>query len=519
MKTKQKKLKMNSDTQSLDGIKGLIKHWKSESVSGFLVFLLAMPLSLGIAKASLFPPLYGILTAIVGGLVVSFFMGSKLSIKGPAAGLIVIVSSCVTAFGEGESGWKMTCGIIAVAALLQIVFGALKWGSLADYFPGTAIHGMLAAIGIIIMSKQINLLFGVDPISLKGLEPIALLKHIPISIQHENTQLMEIGLTCLGLMFILNGLPFKILKTVPAPLVVLIVSVPLGILLHIKTQGAIHNYALVQIGSITDIFNSGWFQADFSGIYKFPSIAVQYIILFSLIGSIESLLTAKAMDRLDPYKRKTNFNSDLWAVGIGNFICGCIGALPMISEVARSSANIAYGAKTRWSNVFHGLFLLLAICFAKPIIEWIPNVALSAMLIYVGFKLAHPKSFIHIWKNGKLQFLVFCITIIVTLFTDLLVGVSSGIACEFLINWSKGLSLLNTFKCNIAKITESDIVKIKIQSPLTFSNVHVLKNTLNACSNVTTIEMVSTSWMDETAQHFISDWIQEQPESRQLIQY
>jgi MFS superfamily sulfate permease-like transporter len=508
-----------NDALPFDGLKGLFQCWKSDSTSGFLVFLLAMPLSLGIAKASQFPPLYGILTAIVGGLVVSFFMGSKLSIKGPAAGLIVIVSSCVSAFGDGALGWQMTSGIIALAAILQILFGILKWGTLADYFPGSAIHGMLAAIGVIIMSKQINLLFGVDPASLKGLDPIALICHIPDSIQHENTQLMEIGLTCLGLMFLLNILPFKVLKIIPAPLIVLIISVPLGIVLHIKTQGAIHNYALVQIGSISDFFKNGWFHADFTGIYKYPILSLQYLILFSLIGSIESLLTAKAMDRLDPYKRKSNFNADLWAVGIGNLICGVLGALPMISEVARSSANIGYGAKTRWSNVFHGLFLLLAICFAKPIIEWIPNVALSAMLIYVGFKLAHPKSFVHIWKTGKLQFTVFGITIMVTLLTDLLLGVCSGIACEFIINWIKGLAFLKTFKCHVTQFKDKENLKIIIHSPITFSNLHILKQVIASVTNPVIIELQPSVWIDDTSKTYISDWIQELPESRQFIQY
>ena len=185
-----------------DGLNGLKKYWKSELISGFLVFLLAMPLSLGIAKASLFPAVYGIVTAIIGGLVVSFFMGSRISIKGPAAGLIVIVAGCVSATGDGEIGWKYTCAIICLASVLQILFGVLKWGSLADYFPSIAVHGMLAAIGIIIMSKQINLLFGINPLELKGLDTFELLKKIPESIIHENTHLTEIGITCLILMFL-----------------------------------------------------------------------------------------------------------------------------------------------------------------------------------------------------------------------------------------------------------------------------------------------------------------------------
>lgn len=515
MKSAQNTSPLNT-TKSVpeDGLKALFKYWKTDSISGFLVFLLAMPLSIGIAKASQFPPLYGLLTAIIGGLLVSFFMGSRISIKGPAAGLIVIVASCVTALGEDEQGWKLTCGIIAIAALVQMLFGMLKWGKIADYFPGSAIHGMLAAIGIIIMSKQINLLFGIDPSSLKGLEPLELIYQIPFSMAHENTHLTEIGITCLIIMFLMNGLPFAFLKKIPAPLIVLIVSVPLGIFLHIKTEGAIHNYALVQIGTVSDMFKKGFIQADFFGLIHYPVIVIQYVILFSLIGSIESLLTAKAMDRLDPYKRKSNFNSDLWAVGFGNFICGLLGALPMISEVARSSANIGYGAKTRWSNFFHGLFLLLTICFAKPIIEWIPNVALSAMLVYVGFKLAHPHTFIHVWKVGKLHFTVFITTVIITLATDLLMGVCSGIILEFIFNWVQGLSISQTFKSQIQKQSNVNQTLIRVLSPLTFSNLNTLKKQLQTTEGIVKLELEPGVWMDDTAKTFIQEWENENPELR-----
>ena len=170
----------------LDGFAGLKQNLTKDALSGFLVFLLALPLSLGIAKASDFPPIFGLVTAIIGGVVVSFFSGTLLSIKGPAAGLIVIASGSVAIFGGGEIGWQLTLGAIVVAGLIQILFGVLKLGSLADFFPTSAIHGMLAAIGIIIMSKQIHTLLGVDPSLLKGKEPLELLAMIPNSIMHEN---------------------------------------------------------------------------------------------------------------------------------------------------------------------------------------------------------------------------------------------------------------------------------------------------------------------------------------------
>lgn len=455
-----------------DGLAGLKENFSHDALSGFLVFLLALPLSLGIAKASDFPAIFGIVTAIIGGVVVSFFAGSKLTIKGPAAGLIVIASGAVGAMGGGEQGWHMALGAIVVAGLLQILFGVFKLGKLADFFPSAAIHGMLAAIGIIIMSKQIHALLGIDPKLLKGKEPLELLAMIPESIMHENAHITEIGISCLLILVLFSFIKNQKIKKIPAPLVVLIVAIPLGIALHVKTEGAVANFALVKIGSIFDSFKGGLINADFSGIVSQSGVFIQYVVLFALIGSLESLLTAKAIDHLDPYKRKADFNKDLIAVGIGNSVAGLLGGLPMISEVARSSANVANGARTRWANFFHGLFLLLAILVAVPVIELIPNAALAAMLIYVGFRLTHPKEFIHMWHIGKQQFLVFTATVIITLATDLLIGVGSGILLELIFGLINGVSVghLFTTKVNVTQEGESNY-RLTVEGGLMFSNI------------------------------------------------
>lgn len=455
-----------------DGLAGLKENFSADALSGFLVFLLALPLSLGIAKASDFPAIFGLVTAIVGGLLVSFFAGSRLTIKGPAAGLIVIASEAVHEFGGGDTGWHLALGAIVVAAVLQILFGLLKMGKLADFFPSAAIHGMLAAIGIIIMSKQIHTLLGVPPQVLKGKSPIELLAMIPSSIMHENAHLTEIGLTCLAILIVFSVLKHEKIRKVPAPLIVLLISIPMGIYLDIKHESAVSNFALVKIGKITDAFSDGFINADFSGISTHSTVFIEYVILFALIGSLESLLTAKAIDGMDIYKRKSDFNKDLIAVGVGNAISGLLGGLAMISEVARSSANVANGAKTRWANFFHGLFLLLAVLFAVPIIEMIPNAALAAMLVFVGFRLAHPKEFMHTWHIGKEQFAIFSITVVVTLATDLLVGVGTGILLEMIINVFNGASLKNLFKVDAEIIhNEDDSYVLKVNSALTFSNL------------------------------------------------
>lgn len=454
-----------------DGLAGLKQNLSRDALSGFLVFLLAMPLSLGIARASLFPMIFGLVTAIIGGVIVSFFMGSRLSIKGPAAGLIVIASGSVTAMGDGEIGWHLALGTVVVASLLQILFGVLKLGKLADFFPSAAIHGMLAAIGIIIMAKQLHLVLGINPADLKGREPLELIAMLPSSILRENAHLAEIGIACLLILIVMSYIKHEKIKKIPAPLVVLAVSIPLGFALHIKTDGEISSYALVKIGSIADAFRNGPINVDFSGLSTHTGAFIQYVILYSLIGSIESLLTAKAVDGMDPFKRKTDYDKDLIGIGIGNTLCGILGGLPMISEVARSSANIGYGARTRWANFFHGLFLLLAVLAGVSFIEMIPNVALAAMLIFIGFRLAHPKQFVHMFHIGKEQLTVFCVTILVTVSTDLLMGVGSGILLELIINLVNGASPDHLFRTDLHVAQQNGSYIIQVRGALLFSNL------------------------------------------------
>jgi len=463
-----------------DGWEGLKENFKTEAISGFMVFLLALPLSIGIAKASDFPAIFGIITAIIGGIVVSFFAGSRITIKGPAAGLIVIASGAVSAFGGGDQGWHLALATVVVAGLFQIVFGLLKFGKLSDLFPSAAIHGMLAAIGIIIMSKQIHTLMGIPPAELKGKEPLELLAMIPSSIMHENAHITEIGIACLFILIIHSIIKNQKVKKIPAPLVVLAVSIPLGLALHIKTEGAVSNFALVKVGNIIETLKQGFINVDFSGISSNVGVFIEYVILFALIGSIESLLTVKAMDNIDPYERKSDANKDLVAVGIGNTLSGIIGGLPMISEVARSSANIGYGAKTRWSNFFHGLFLLLAVLFAVPLIEMIPNAALAAMLIFVGFRLAHPREFKHMYQIGIDQLIIFVSTIITTLATDLLIGVGTGMAMEVIVNFIHGMSFSKIFKADyvVTQMNENQIY-VDVKSELVFTNCYGFKEKLN----------------------------------------
>lgn len=462
-----------------DGLDGLKQNFSSDLIAGILVSLLALPLSLGIAAACDFPnPMYGVLTAIIGGMIVSFFAGSVLTIKGPAAGLIVIVAGSVAAFGGGEIGWQLTLGAIVVAALLQILFGIFKLGKLADFFPLSAVHGMLAAIGIIIISKQLHILLGVNPVNEAGkpmVEPLELLAALPATLAKisANTKIVITGITSLILVLGLPMIKNKWIRKIPIPVIVLLVAIPLGSYLGLKDiKGALLKFDK----PFLDLVN---INVSFGGMKQVGTF-IQYVILFALIGSLESLLTAKAVDILDPFKRKSNFNKDLIAVGTGNVLAGVLGGLPMISEVARSSANVSNGGKTRWANFFHGLSLLIFMLFLVPVLEMIPKAALAAMLIGVGIKLAHPKEFIHVFKIGKEQLAIFLTTIVFTLFVDLLVGIAAGMLLKVLIHLFNGAPLKSLFKAPISVSFNDDNYLIEIENAAIFTNYLGIKNKLDA---------------------------------------
>jgi len=447
-----------------DGLEGLKQNWRVDAMSGFLVFLLALPLSLGIAKASEFPTAMGVLTAMIGGLVVSFFAGSRLTIKGPAAGLITICAGAVTELGGGTQGWHLALGAIIVASIIQIAFGFMKLGSLSDFFPHSAVHGMLAAIGLIIFSKQIHVLLGIDPATLKGLEPVELYKMIPHSIMNEDIRVTFVGVISLIIIFGMPMLKMRLVKKMPPPMVVLLVTIPLALFMDFKhTEPA---FDLVKIG---DFWSQVSFNADFSAIGTF--VFWKYVIMFLFVNSLESLLTVKAIDGLDPWKRISNPNKDLVAVGIGNGLSGMLGGLPMISEVARSSANISFGGRTRWANFFHGFFLLVAMVAFIPVIEMIPNTALAALLISVGYRLASPNEFFKTYKIGAEQLVIFVTTIIVTVATDLLMGVGAGILMKFFFHILNGAPIRSLFKARYDLQEDEDHYLVKVKDSAIFSNL------------------------------------------------
>ena len=467
-------------------MQGFKEYFQQDFLSGFLVFLIALPLCLGISIVSGFPPIAGIFTAIVGALVTPFISNSEMTIKGPAAGMIVVALGCVKSFGgDGMNGgwlpadataYRMALTCIVVAAVFQILFGVFKGGVLTEFFPLAAVHGMLAAIGVIIIAKQIPVALGV---TIKG-EPLELLRDIPKIVEQANPEIAVIGVFSVFAMFVwpLVGKQVPLLKKIPSPVIVLLLAIPLGLYYDLTHQHIYqfqgHEYKVGEnflVSMPKRIF--GMFQEvtypDFTALTN--PIAYYWIMMFFVIGSLESLLSAKAIDFIDPYKRKSSMDGDIIAVGVANVAVASVGGLPMISEIVRSRANIDNGARTRFANFWHGMFLLVCVAFIPMFIHRIPLAALAAMLIYTGFRLAHPMEFLNVWRTGREQLVIFVVTLIATLATDLLWGIAIGIATKIAIHLLNGAPPSSLFRRSFdVESTDAKNIEIVAKDSAVFSN-------------------------------------------------
>jgi MFS superfamily sulfate permease-like transporter len=475
-------------------------------VSGFLVFLIALPLCLGIAMASGFPPIAGIFTAAIGGILVSFIGSARLTIKGPAAGMIVIVLGAVTELGAGDpvTGYRQALAVGVVAAVVQILLALARTASVGAAMPTSVVHGMLAAIGVIILAKQSHVILGVKP---EASEPLNLLLELPRSIIDANPEIALIGVASLVVLF---GLPWLLRKLgrfqkLPAQLVVLLVAVPLGLLFTLDSG---HYYTVFKhdyyIGpeylvSLPGSLVTAVAFPDFSNILS--PISIKYIIMFALVGSIESTLSVLAVDALDPAKRASSLNKDLFAVGVGNLISSLIGGLPMISEIVRSKANIDAGATSKWSNFFHGLLLFASAALIPHLLHLIPLAALAAMLVFVGTRLASPSEFQHMSHLGRDQLGVFLATMIVTLATDLLIGVASGLLLSLALNLLRGATPRSLLRADVDAQPAESVLRLVVRGSAGFRalvRVRELTGDLPATVSKVSIDLSETTVVSST---------------------
>ncbi len=394
--------------------------------AGLSVFLVALPLCLGIALASGAPLYAGLLSGVVGGLLVTPLSGSPLSVSGPAAGLTPVVAAAIISMGD----YRVFLLSVCIAGLFQIILGVLKLGTIANYFPSSVIKGMLAAIGIILLSKQIPIALGYDRPDFwsGGFREIVTEHHVVHYIRNLGHHLSPgaILITFISLLIMVFDQ-----KLLPAPLNILpaslwVVAAGIAYSFFFSDPGhflSLQNNQKVQIPP--DVFHQLQFPA-FDQLFTMRSIW-QNGLLIGLLASLETLLCIEAIDKLDRRNRITPVNRELVAQGAGNLVCGLCGGLPVTAVVVRGAANVDAGAKTKLSAFTHSLFLLCAVLFIPFLLNRIPYASLAAILMVTGYNLTRPKLYRNVWSLGLKQFLPFMITLIVILATDLLIGVSIGL--------------------------------------------------------------------------------------------
>jgi MFS superfamily sulfate permease-like transporter len=457
----------------------LFANLKSDFASGLVVFLVALPLCLGIALASGAPLFSGIIAGVIGGIIVGYLSQSHLSVSGPAAGLTAIVLTAITDLGS----FNAFLLAVLIAGLIQLALGFIKAGTISNYFPNNVIEGMLAGIGVIIILKQIPHAFGYDP-DFEGDESFSQMDG-----QNSFTELFQIfdhiqigsviiALISLAILILWNKVEvLKKIKLIPPALVAVIVSILLNeFFIQSGSNFAIAKEHLVSLPVPTTFeeFKNILVTPDFTAITNSKVWIVA--ITIAVVASIETLLCIEAADRMDALKRYTNTNVELKAQGIGNIVSALLGGLPMTSVVVRTSANNAAGAKSKMSTIIHGALLLVSVLAIPAILNKIPLATLAAVLLLVGYKLANPSTIKHFWEKGKYQFIPFIATFGAVVFTDLLKGVALGMIISVIFVLKGNLKRAYNFRKEEYK--DGDIIHIDLAQEVSFLNKAAIKETI-----------------------------------------
>jgi carbonic anhydrase len=426
-----------------NGLAGL-KHWRYDLRSGFTVAMISLPFSMGIAITSGAPPICGIVSAIIAGFVLPFLGGSYVTISGPAAGLATALFAGMIHLGHARLGhnasqsellavgYPLVLVAIALAGVLQVILAKLKVARLSAIFPAAAIQGMLAAIGLMIIVKQIPLFMGV---TFEAHEFWAILGEVPRHVQSMNHQVFALGVGCLAVLFVLLALPGRLLKFMPPPFWVFIA----GTVVSTCVLKLDKRYLI----DVPDSLKHGVVFPHFGDAFTHAALLLPLaylVVTLLLIDGTESLATIAAVDKIDTYRRRSDPDRTLLAMGVSNVASSLAGGLTIIPGMVKSTANVLGGGRTQWANFYNACFLLTFLLLGHDLIDMVPMAVLAAILVFIGYRLCRPALWLHVARVGTEQFVVFSITLLVTVTTDLLIGIGAGIVLELLLNlWYVGL--------------------------------------------------------------------------------
>jgi len=494
-----------------------MKFYSKDISASIVVFLVALPLCLGIAHASGVPVMSGLIAGIVGGVVIGFMSGSHVSVSGPAAGLITLVESSLHDLSGGReaavthAALQAFAAALVIAGLLQLVLGLLKVGKLADFIPASVIKGMLAAIGLMLILKQVPHLVGwdADDFGDEGFiqhDGQTTFSEIGIAFEHLTPLAILIGVLGLLIQFAWDSkylMGMKWIQLLPAPLIVVVMGVLFNSwAVNTGSDWVIEKSHLVNIPNFLapGMAESSMIVPNFGvlGNVLIWVIAVK----ITLIASIESLLSIEASDKIDIHKRVTPPNRELVAQGVGNTISGLLGGIPVTAVIVRSSANVNAGGMSKWSAIFHGAWLAVAVLLFPGVLNLIPNSALAAILIYVGYKLAKPSLIKQEWGKGNMSFVPFVVTVVSILFTDLLIGIMIGMAVGFF------YIIKSNFHKSITLVQINDNYMVRFQQQATFLNKSLLKTVLDELpvrANVI-MDLTHCTFMDRDILDIIDDF-------------
>lgn len=480
----------------------------ADLTAGTVVFLVAMPLCLGVAQASGAPLLSGVLAGILGGILVGLLSGSHTSVSGPAAGLTAIVAAQIVTLGSFENFLLA----VVLAGVIQVAFGLLRAGGMASFVPSAVIDGLLAAIGLILILKQIPHVFGhdTDPegdLSFQQIDDENTFSELMQTLDHIHPGAALIGVSSIAILWVWSSLPQLERLKLPASFGVVVFGL-LGVFAFRLAGGrwllgSDHLVRLPEANGLMDFF--GNLQTPNWKEWLNPAVYTSAVTI-AIVASLETLLNLEAVDKLDPKHRKSPANRELLAQGAGNMLCGLIGGLPMTSVIVRSSVNIHSGCQTRFSAVFHGVLLLSSALFLARWLNYIPISCLAAILLMTGLKLASPKLCVKMWKAGRSQFLPFILTIMAILFTDLLTGVLVGLAV------SVGFILHSNLKRPVRQIVEKhlggEVLRLQLSEHVSFLSRPGLEQTLRHAKPGThlLLDAHDTSYIDPDVLRLIHDF-------------